>query len=124
MAKTNLTSMSVDALLKLRDDIADVLSRKAHELKQQLSRLAGDTATGRKPRIQNRTQKRSKTGKTVASKKVASKKVAAKYRGPDGATWSGRGLKPRWLSAELTAGKNIEEFLIGDGPAKTSRRKK
>ena len=120
MAKTNLTSMSVDALLKLRDDIADVLSRKAHELKQQLSRLAGDTATGRKPRTQNR----SKTGKKAASKKVASKKVAAKYRGPDGATWSGRGLKPRWLSAELTAGKNIEEFLIGDGPAKTSRRKK
>jgi hypothetical protein len=29
MARTNLASMSVDALLKLRDDIGKVLSRKA-----------------------------------------------------------------------------------------------
>jgi DNA-binding protein H-NS len=115
MAKTNLTSMSVDALLKLRDDIGIVLSRKAHELKQQLSRLAGEPATSRKPRI----TKRTKTGK-----KVASRKVAAKYRGPGGATWSGRGLKPRWLSAELTAGKKIEDFLIGSAAARLSRRKK
>jgi hypothetical protein len=32
MAKVNLASMSVDALLKLRDDIGKVLSRKATQL--------------------------------------------------------------------------------------------
>ena len=36
---TNLSSMSVDALLKLRDDINKVLNRKANELRSQLSML-------------------------------------------------------------------------------------
>ena len=40
--------------------------------------------------------------------KTSSKKVAAKYLDPiSGATWSGRGLAPKWL-----AGKNREDYLI------------
>lgn len=40
-------------------------------------------------------------------------KVAAKYRDPaSGSTWSGRGLKPRWLTAAIAAGKTVEEFAI------------
>ena len=50
MAKTNLASMSVDALLRMRDEIASVLGRKANELKQQLSRLAGQPAESGKGR--------------------------------------------------------------------------
>src|SRR4029450_13861089 len=42
MARTNLGSMSVDALLKLRDDIEKVLSSKANELKNQLARLGSE----------------------------------------------------------------------------------
>lgn len=38
--------------------------------------------------------------------------VAAKYRGPNGETWSGRGLMPRWLSALVTQGQVKESFLI------------
>lgn len=39
--------------------------------------------------------------------------VAAKYRDPvTGATWSGRGLKPRWLSAALAGGKALADFAI------------
>jgi DNA-binding protein H-NS len=41
-------------------------------------------------------------------------KVAAKYRDEaSGATWSGRGLKPKWLSAAIAQGKTLEDFLIG-----------
>jgi DNA-binding protein H-NS len=40
-------------------------------------------------------------------------KVAAKYRDSvTGNSWSGRGLKPRWLSEALSAGKKVEDFLI------------
>ena len=35
--------MSVDELLKLREEIAKVLSRKAAQLKDQLTRLEGET---------------------------------------------------------------------------------
>lgn len=39
--------------------------------------------------------------------------VPAKYRHPKtGETWSGRGLKPRWLVIELSEGKTLEEFLL------------
>jgi DNA-binding protein H-NS len=40
--------------------------------------------------------------------------VAAKYANPDnpGETWTGRGRKPRWLSAKLGDGAKIEKFLI------------
>ncbi len=38
--------------------------------------------------------------------------VAAKYLGPNGETWSGRGLAPRWLAALLAQGKTKEDFVI------------
>lgn len=58
-------------------------------------------------------------GKKVAAKKAARKpssqkgsKVAAKYRGPNGETWSGRGMTPRWLTAQVAAGKPKESFAV------------
>ena len=77
---SNLSSMSVEALLKLRDDIGATLSRKADELKGQLSRLTGggDVGGGRK--------------KGRATK---GRKVAAKYQDSEGNTWAGRGAQPR-----------------------------
>ena len=40
-------------------------------------------------------------------------KVAPKFRDPiSGATWSGRGLKPRWLIAALDSGKSLDDFAI------------
>jgi DNA-binding protein H-NS len=44
--------------------------------------------------------------------KAQPKKILPKYRGPEGQTWAGRGMKPRWLSIALQEGKNIEDFLI------------
>lgn len=59
-----------------------------------------------------------KAGKSAANgrRKPAAGKggqvVAAKYRGPNGETWSGRGLAPRWLAALLATGKTKEDFAI------------
>ena len=45
--------------------------------------------------------------------KTAGKKVAPKYRDPGtGATWSGRGLKPKWMAAAVAAGKTPSDFTI------------
>lgn len=44
---------------------------------------------------------------------ASGKKVAAKYRDPtSGATWTGRGLKPKWLTAALATGKAISDFSV------------
>ena len=50
MAKTRLASMSVDALLKLREDIGKVLSQKADQLQDQLSRLGSEVGRSRRGR--------------------------------------------------------------------------
>jgi DNA-binding protein H-NS len=49
---------------------------------------------------------------TRAKSKAAGTAVAAKYRGPNGETWSGRGLMPRWLAALVSQGQTRDEFLI------------
>jgi DNA-binding protein H-NS len=40
--------------------------------------------------------------------------VAPKYRNPDNPsqTWAGRGLKPRWMTDALAAGRRLDDFLI------------
>jgi hypothetical protein len=41
MPKANLSAMSVDALLKLRDDIEKTLSSRAAQLRRELGNLSG-----------------------------------------------------------------------------------
>ena len=52
-----------------------------------------------------------RSGSKVKSKSAGTM-VAAKFRGPNGESWSGRGLMPRWLSALVAQGKTKEEFAI------------
>jgi DNA-binding protein H-NS len=115
MAKQNLTAMSVDALLKLRNDIGAALSKKADALKKQLSSLGEDFAeVGRIARYGKR--------------KTGTAKVAPKYRDEKtGVTWAGRGAQPVWLREALKTGKKPEDFLIAKPAkkaAKKTRRKK
>ena len=64
-----------------------------------------------------RKPKKTKEGTTAVKKvklasKSVSKPVEAKYRGPEGQTWSGRGLSPKWLAALIEQGAMREDFLI------------
>ena len=99
MAKINLSSMSVDALLQLRDDVGRFLSRKADELQQQLAALVEDVG-GRGHR----------DGRVS---KMKGRKVPPKYRNPKNRaeTWAGRGAMPRWMAAEIKAGKKRERAM-------------
>ena len=106
MAKQNLASMSVDSLLKLRDDVGAVLSRKADELKGQLSRLGGDNVQrGRK------------------ASTLKGRKAAVKYRHPKtGETWSGRGAQAGWLTREIKAGAKRDSFLVDKAARKAAKK--
>jgi DNA-binding protein H-NS len=43
----------------------------------------------------------------------APSRVAPKYRNKaTGETWTGRGLKPKWLQAALNGGAKLEDFVI------------
>lgn len=51
-------------------------------------------------------------GRARKTASATAKPAAAKYRGPNGETWSGRGLTPRWLAALVAQGRTKEEFAI------------
>lgn len=52
-------------------------------------------------------------GKAVKTAKSKSSSPApAKYTGPNGESWSGRGLMPRWLSTLVAEGHTTDEYLI------------
>jgi DNA-binding protein H-NS len=104
MAKnSSLASMSVQSLLKMRDDIADVLSRKADDLKAQLSALTGKKKVGR-PAGKKRRKKMAKVAPQFRSKKDPK------------LVWSGRGGTPRWMKNEMKGTKlRKESFRIKAG---------
>jgi len=52
------------------------------------------------------------TAKAPKAARKAGTPVAAKYRGPNGETWSGRGLTPKWLSALVAQGQSKETFAV------------
>jgi DNA-binding protein H-NS len=124
MAKSqSLASMSVDALLKLRDNIGLMLSKKAGELQRQLASLTGgESSGGGKRRGRPPGKAHSLKGRTVAPK----------YRSPDGVGWAGRGATPRWLQEAMKGGAKKEDFLIAKSAAvskksaskKSGRKKK
>ncbi len=105
--KSSLTTLSNAALCKLRDEIAALLNSRAKDLRRELDQLTGGAVANGGEGI---------GGESVS--KAKGKKIAPKYRGPDGDTWTGRGMKPRWLAAQIKEGKKLEEFLIaaGSGP--------
>ena len=49
-----------------------------------------------------------------ASGSLRGRKVAPKYRNPHnpGETWTGRGMKPRWLVELIEQGRDMQEFAI------------
>jgi DNA-binding protein H-NS len=106
-----LKSMSIDKLVELKNRVEAALASKVIDqrraLESELSKLG---------RFQGATSR----GKSALGRGGARGSVAPKYRNPENAseTWAGRGLKPRWLSAAIKAGKKIEDFLIaGSAPS-------
>jgi len=77
-------------------------------LKDLQSTKGAKGAKGTRGKAKPATAKVSTTAKT----RKASAPVAAKYRGPNGETWSGRGLMPKWLSALVAQGQTKESFSV------------
>lgn len=55
-----------------------------------------------------------KQPRAKSAKGNAGVRVAPKFRGPNGETWSGRGLTPRWMAALEAHGSRKQDFAIKD----------
>jgi len=101
--RTNLTAMSVDQLLKLRADVEQVLTRRAAQLRDDLSKLSG-------------------SGGKVGVSSLKGRKAPVKYRDRSGNTWAGRGAQPRWLREKLKAGAKLDDFAIDKSKKRRAKR--
>jgi DNA-binding protein H-NS len=110
--KLNLDAMSVDEMWRLHERIIEVLSERLtfekRELETRLEKLRRDQGLPRLKSEEEATEPRPERRKFPTA--------SPKYRNPDhpSETWSGRGKRPRWLTAALTAGRTIDEFMISD----------
>jgi DNA-binding protein H-NS len=108
MAKATLASMSVDALLRLREQVQKALGRMAGQLEDQLSRLPGGFGSPKKGR----------------RSPLKGRKAPVKYRDQSGNAWAGRGALPVWLREELKAGAKLEDFTVNKAVSRKASRKK
>ena len=101
MKNGNLKSMSVDELWNLHESVVAELTDKIAE---------------ERARLEDRLRK---LGSTITSRQLKSErrpypKVRPKYHNPENhsETWAGRGKQPRWLTAQLRSGKELDDFVI------------
>jgi DNA-binding protein H-NS len=80
-------------------NLQQALGGTRRQVKGRASKVKAGSSAGRKP-----------SAKTKS--KFAGTVVAAKFRGPNGESWSGRGLMPRWLSALVAQGQTKEDFAV------------
>jgi DNA-binding protein H-NS len=98
MKNQEFGSMSLDDLWSLRESVNSELARKIAAEKALLDRrlrlLCPSENTG--------------------SARRAYPRVSPKYANParPGETWSGRGKQPRWLTAQLSSGRKLDDFRI------------
>ena len=91
MKAEELRKLDTDGLLELRERIDEVLTHRRRQLEAQLERIAGrsagnsasggDPQTYGRPKLRILPRFRSKKDPTV--------------------TWSGRGMLPKWMTAEM-----------------------
>jgi DNA-binding protein H-NS len=108
MPKPNLSSASLDTLLKLRDEIADILAHRAALLREELSKLGQQIGSKEKFR----------------GGSLKGRKVPVKYRDKSGNTWAGRGAQPVWLREKLKAGAKLEDFAVHKTPKKSKKHRR
>jgi DNA-binding protein H-NS len=89
----DLAKMSVGELWALHEDLREILSTRLDaEMHEMRRRMAQIDAKARRPYP----------------------KVQPKYRNPErpSETWSGRGLQPHRVRAQLRKGKKVDDLLI------------
>jgi DNA-binding protein H-NS len=109
MPKVNLSGMTVEALMDLRERVDEMVLERRVALQKQLEKM--DALVGGRRVVRG--------GRSA----LKGRKVPPKYRGPSGETWAGRGARPRWLAAAIKGGRKLDDFLI-DKSARKGRKKR
>lgn len=98
----------------LEKQIAETLKAERAGVINQIKALMADHGITVADLSANKPGRPPKSAANTAGVEVPpTRKVAPKYRDPStGDTWSGRGLKPKWLTAALEGGRKLEDFSV------------
>ena len=103
MTEINLNELSISELEKLKASIDGTIEQKRTgellALREKVEALIDGSPF---------------TLEEVMAAEKVKKPVAPKYRNPDyeSQTWTGRGRKPRWVEAFLSAGNDLDAMAI------------
>lgn len=106
---------------KLQKQANDIKAKEFHRTMQEiLTKMQAfgitvkdlQTVTPGKAAKTGRGKGKTDMAKMPKTARKATAAVAAKFRGPNGETWSGRGLTPKWLTALIAQGQAKESFAI------------
>ena len=113
MKPNDLKSMSVDELWSLRTLLLSVLTGKMSAEKARIDRQLQQLGLGAAPN----------NSKKIPHARRLYPQVFPKYSNPakPSETWAGRGKQPRWLTAQLRAGKKLDDFRIQSLPGRARR---
>ncbi len=103
----NIATLSEDELAELIANASKELEAKRHGKKRETLNKIKELAASIGMHVEI-----SEGEKKPTSRKGTS--VPVKYRDPGNSknAWTGRGMKPRWLTAYLDQGRSMEEFKI------------
>lgn len=115
----NFSKMDLAELLQLRDEIETALDGKIAMERQELQSKMAELAALERKRARTvsqvgkpKTRKAAAAGRKPKPHPLKGQKAKPKYRGPNGETWAGRGIAPKWLADLEKKGKKREQFLI------------
>lgn len=99
-------------------NLADLIAQKA-ALEQRIADARREARAGAVAQVKSLMAEHGLTLADIGGKTTTGagprkgSRVPAKYRDPtSGTTWSGRGLKPKWLQAALAAGRQLSDFAV------------
>jgi DNA-binding protein H-NS len=111
MKLRDLKLMSTDELWALHLEITNVLAHRISAEKKKLER-----------RLQQLQSSGASNG-ILRRERRPYPQVFPKYRNPakPAETWAGRGKQPRWLTAQLGSGKELDDFRIEPSSGRARR---
>jgi DNA-binding protein H-NS len=113
MKSRDIELMSVDELWSFYELVGSVLAPKISAEKARLDE-----------RLRQLDLSKPKMVREIGRARRPYPQVFPRYRNPTAPfeTWSGRGKRPRWLTAQLRSGKTLDDFRIQPSSDRSSAR--
>ena len=119
---TNVTQMARAVVSITKDEVFNWINGLDNVELSTVQEFVNVEANGRREsRLSALREEAERLGVKLAERKARNPNATlgtmpAKYQDDKGNTWSGRGLRAKWLSNAIAAGAKIEDFLVKPAP--------